>query len=138
MGDSAAPEPRMTVLVVEDEPLVRMFAADFLDEAGFKVFEAVNAEEAITLLQARPDIQAVVTDIELPGGMNGFELAQVVHQRWPGVAVIATSGRERPIPGDLPDSVPFISKPYLPATIAALIRRLATPQVVESGSECSH
>jgi two-component system, response regulator PdtaR len=138
MGDSAAPEPRMTVLVVEDEPLVRMFAADFLDEAGFKVFEAVNAEEAVTLLQARPDIQAVVTDIELPGGMNGFELARVVQERWPGVVVIATSGRERPILGDLPDSVPFISKPYVPATIAALIRQLATPQVVESGSERSH
>jgi CheY-like chemotaxis protein len=137
MGDSAAPEPRMTVLVVEDEPLVRMFAADFLDEAGFKVFEAVNAKEAVTLLQARPDIQAVVTDIELPGGMNGFELARVVQERWPGV-VIATSGRERPILGDLPDSVPFISKPYVPATIAALIRQLATPQFVESGSERSH
>jgi DNA-binding response OmpR family regulator len=52
----------MVVLVVEDETLVRMFMADFLDEAGFKVFEAVNADEALTVLQARPDVQAVVTD----------------------------------------------------------------------------
>jgi two-component system, response regulator PdtaR len=70
-------EPRMVVLVVEDQTLVRMFMADFLDEAGFKVFEAVNADEALTVLQARSDVQAVVTDIEMPAGsMNGLKLAR--------------------------------------------------------------
>jgi CheY-like chemotaxis protein len=77
----SAAEPRMVVLVVEDETLVRMFMADFLDEAGFKVFEAVNADEALTVLQARPDIQVVVTDIEMPGTMNGLELTRVVRER---------------------------------------------------------
>jgi CheY-like chemotaxis protein len=70
-------EPRMVVLVVEDQTLVRMFMADFLDEAGFKVFEAVNADEALTVLQARPDVQAVVTDIEMPAGAarrSGWQL----------------------------------------------------------------
>jgi CheY-like chemotaxis protein len=62
----------MVVLVVEDETLVRMFMADFLDEAGFK---------ALTVLQARPDIQVVVTDIEMPGTMNGLELTRVVRER---------------------------------------------------------
>jgi two-component system, response regulator PdtaR len=63
----------MVVLVVEDQTLVRMFMADFLDEAGFKVFEAVNADEALTVLQARSDVQAVGTDIEMPAGsMNGL------------------------------------------------------------------
>jgi CheY-like chemotaxis protein len=71
----------MVVLVVEDETLVRMFMADFLDEAGFRVFEAVNADEALTVLQARPDIQVVVTDIEMPGTMNGLELTRVVRER---------------------------------------------------------
>ncbi|WP_246529359.1 response regulator [Microvirga zambiensis] len=66
-------EPRIAVLVVEDETLVRMFMADFLEEAEFKVFQAVNADEALTVLQARPDIQVVVTDIEMPAGsMNGL------------------------------------------------------------------
>jgi CheY-like chemotaxis protein len=72
-------EPRMVVLVVVDETLVRMFMADFLDEAGFKVFEAVNADEALTVLKARPDVQVVVTDIEMPAGsMNGLRLARSI------------------------------------------------------------
>jgi CheY-like chemotaxis protein len=68
----------MVVLAVEDEPIVRMSMSDFLDDAGYKVFEAVNADEAIALLQARSDVQVVVTDIEMPGSMNGLELARVV------------------------------------------------------------
>ena len=70
----AVPEPRMIVLVVEDQILVRMFAADFLDEADFKVFQTGSADEAWAVLQARPGIQAVVTDVEMPGAMNGFDL----------------------------------------------------------------
>ncbi len=70
--------PRITVLVVEDLALVRTFMSDFLDEAGFKVFEAVDADEALQILQARPDIQAVISDIEMPGAMNGIELAKAV------------------------------------------------------------
>jgi CheY-like chemotaxis protein len=125
-------EPRMVILVVEDETLVRMFMADFLDEAGFKVFEAVNADEALTVLQARPDVQVVVTDIEMPAGsMNGLTLARTIHERWPGIGVVITSGRERPDPDDPSDKVAFLAKPYLPDTIIAVIQQLATPQVVE-------
>ena len=128
-------KPRMVVLVVEDETLVRMFIADFLDEDGFKVFEAVNADEALTVLQARPDIQAVVTDIEMPAGsMNGLKLAQTIQERWPGIGVIITSGRERPGPDDLSDRVAFLAKPYLPDTVISLTRQMATPQVVEPAS----
>jgi two-component system, response regulator PdtaR len=127
-------EPRMVVLVVEDQTLVRMFMADFLDEAGFKVFEAVNADEALTVLQARPDVQAVVTDIEMPGSLDGIGLAQVIRDRWPGIGVIVTSGRARPGPDDLSDKVAFLAKPYLPDTIINVIRQMATPQVVETPS----
>jgi CheY-like chemotaxis protein len=126
-----ASEPRMTVLVVEDETLVRMFMADFLDEAGFKVFEAVNADEALTVLEARPDVQAVVTDIEMPGSMNGIELAHEIRHRWPGIGVIVTSGRQRPGLNDLPEGVPFLAKPYLPETVVTVIWKMATLQVVE-------
>ncbi|WP_404285797.1 response regulator [Microvirga sp. RSM25] len=125
-------EPRMVVLVVVDETLVRMFMADFLDEAGFKVFEAVNADEALTVLKARPDVQVVVTDIEMPAGsMNGLRLARSIQERWPGIGIVVTSGRERPGPDDLSDRVAFLAKPYLPDTIIAVIRQMATPQVVE-------
>jgi len=127
----------MVVLVVEDQTLVRMFMADFLDEAGFKVFEAVNADEALTVLQARPDVQAVVTDVEMPGSMNGLELARTVQERWPGVGVIVTSGRQRPGPDDLSDQAAFLAKPFLPETIINVIRQMATPQVVETPSSLS-
>lgn len=124
----------MVVLVVEDQTLVRMFMADFLDEAGFKVFEAVGADEALTVLEARPDVQAVVTDIEMPGSMNGIELTHVIRDRWPGIGMIVTSGRQRPGPDDLPDEVVFLAKPYLPDTVITVIRQMATPQVVAKTS----
>ena len=124
-------EFRLTVLVVEDQTLVRMFMTDFLDEAGFKVFEAVSADEALTVLEARPDVQAVVTDIEMPGSMNGIALAHVIRDRWAGIGVIVTSGRQRPGPDDLPDEVVFLAKPYVPETVITVIRQMATLQVVE-------
>jgi CheY-like chemotaxis protein len=119
---------RMVVLAVEDEPIVRMSLADFLDDAGFKVFEAVNADEAIALLQARSDVQVVVTDIEMPGSMNGLELARVVQVRWPDVGIVVTSGRVRPSTDDLMDGVVFLSKPYLPDAVISAIRQVTMPK----------
>ena len=129
--DMLNPEHHMVILAVEDEPLVRMFISDFLDEAGFKVLEAVNADEATTILRARPDVQVVVTDIEMPGSMNGLELAKVIQDRWPGIGVVVTSGRQRPGPDDLSERVAFLAKPYLPDTVINVIRQMASPQVVE-------
>jgi CheY-like chemotaxis protein len=115
----------MIVLVVEDEPLVRMLMADVLDEAGFKVFEVVNADEAMAVLQARSDVRAVVTDIEMPGSMNGLALARLVRERWPGIGIVVTSGRARPGPDDLSDKVVFLAKPCRPETMATTVRQLA-------------
>lgn len=119
---------QMVVLAVEDEPIVRMSMADFLDDAGFKVFEAVNADEAIALLQARTDVQAIVTDIEMPGSMNGLELARVVQLRWPGVGIVVTSGRVSPGPDDLMNKVVFLNKPYLPDAVIGAIRQVTMPK----------
>jgi CheY-like chemotaxis protein len=122
-----APNPttRMCVLVVEDETLVRIFAADFLEEAGFKVFEAVNADEAITVLEARCDVQAVITDIEMPGSMNGLALATFIHNRWPSIGVVVTSGRARPGADDLPKAASFLAKPYLPEVVIQTIQQVS-------------
>jgi len=99
------PLERIVVVLAEDEPLARMFASDFLDDAGFKVFEVCHADDALLLLQARPDVQVLMTDVEMPGGsMNGFELARRVRERWPRMAVVVVSGRAMPAPGDLPDT----------------------------------
>jgi two-component system, response regulator PdtaR len=129
--------PGVVVLVVEDEVLVRTFATDFLMEAGFKVFEAVDAEEAIAVLQARADIHAVFTDVEMPGSMTGVILANTIRERWPGVAVIVTSGREPPVDAILPDEIPFISKPYVPATVVGLIHKMVKPQTIAAATQAN-
>jgi DNA-binding NtrC family response regulator len=115
----SAEEP--VLVVAEDEPLVRLFAADFLEEAGFKVFEACYADEALTLLQSRPDVKVLMTDVEMGRGKNGFELAWEVRKRWPGVIVLIVSGRAYPSPDDLPEGAVFIRKPYTPTNILRVI-----------------
>lgn len=69
------PPPRQVVLIVEDEPLLRMMAIDLVDDAGFEAVEACDAEEAIEILEARKDIRIVFTDVDIPGGMDGLMLA---------------------------------------------------------------
>ena len=89
------------ILLVEDEALVRMLASDILtEEAGYRVIEAVNADEALTLLEARPDVRLVFTDVDMPGSLNGFTLARIVDMRWPKIRIIVTSGHARPGAGD--------------------------------------
>ena len=119
------------LVLAEDESLVRWFASDFLDEAGFKVFESCHAEEALTLLGSRPDVLVLMTDVEMGTGMNGFELAREVHERWPGVVIVVVSGRASPGSHDLPDGAVFISKPYMPSVVVQVIRdRLQRPNPV--------
>jgi CheY-like chemotaxis protein len=102
---------RPLILVVEDEALVRMTLVDVLEDAGFKVIEAVNAYEALRVLKAVSDVQAVVTDVEMPqGSINGFELAHRVRTNCQGIGVLVVSGRAALKAGDLPDGALFIGK----------------------------
>ena len=105
-------DTRPVVLLAEDEALVRMFTADVLDDAGFRVVEAANGEEAIALFEARPDIRAVVTDVEMPGSLNGFDVARHVTDKRPLVGVVIVSGHVRPRSEDLPHESRFLAKPY--------------------------
>jgi CheY-like chemotaxis protein len=119
---------RPLILVVEDEVLVRMTLADVLDDAGFKVIEAAHADEALRVLVAVPDVQAVVTDVEMPAGsINGFELARKVRKDWQDIGVLIASGRAAPKPGDLPEGAMFIGKPVHPGTLVQLIKSLLNP-----------
>lgn len=111
---------RIVVLVVEDEPLVRMAIADHLADDGFEVFEAGNADEAIEILQTNPAIQIMFTDIDMPGSMDGLRLSAAVRDRWPPVRIIVTSGQVT----DLPDGSMFFSKPYRLLEISDSIRTL--------------
>jgi CheY-like chemotaxis protein len=105
------PSPAL-VLVVEDEPLIRLDAIEMLRGAGFRVIDAANADEAIAILEARRDIRAVVTDIQMPGSMDGLKLAATIHDRWPPIALIVTSGRKSMQEKDLPEHGRFLPKPY--------------------------
>ncbi|MGH1573993.1 response regulator [Methylobacterium sp. P31] len=115
------PGPRLphlsTVLVVEDEALVRMMAVDMLEDVGLTVLEAATADEAWTILENRSDISVLFTDIEMPGSMNGFGLAARVAERWPYIRLVITSGRCRPAPCDVPDDGEFVPKPYYAAQV---------------------
>jgi two-component system, response regulator PdtaR len=86
---------RALVLIVEDELLIRLDAVDMIEAAGFDVIQAANADEAITILEARSDIQLVFTDVQMPGSMDGLKLAAAVRGRWPPIKIVATSGVAR-------------------------------------------
>lgn len=116
---------RPVVLIVEDELLLRISAAEMVADAGFEVVEAGNADEAIAILEARPDIHIVFTDIQMPGSMDGLKLARFVRDGWPPVKRVATSGLLTISEGDLPEGGLFIGKPYTAARIAEVLRSLA-------------
>jgi CheY-like chemotaxis protein len=115
---------RPVVLVVEDEFLLRMDAADVIAAAGFEVIEAVNADEAIEILESRSDITVVFTDIQMPGSMDGLKLARAVRGRWPPIKIIATSGLLNVGQVDLPEGGRFLPKPYSPAQVTGVLREL--------------
>lgn len=100
------------VLVVEDDPLVLLAAVDMVEDAGFDALQADNADAAILLLEEHSDIRIVFTDIEMPGSMNGVELANCVRDRWPPIEIIITSGRLAADDIILPSRSVFLSKPY--------------------------
>lgn len=111
------PRAATVVLVVEDEDLVRMNAVDMLDEAGFSVVEARHADEAWFILHERSDIGALFTDVDMPGTMCGLTLAGRVHEAWPDIRLVVTSGRHRLADGGLPDHGLFVPKPYSQAQV---------------------
>ena len=120
-------EPRRpVVLIVEDDFLLRMDAADMIKAAGFEVIEAGNADQAIEVLEARPDITVVFTDIQMPGSMDGLKLARAVRGRWPPIKIIATSGRLHVDELDLPEGGRFLPKPYSHAQVTRVLRELTT------------
>ncbi len=119
------PNSRLSVLVVEDEALVRMAIVNFLEDEGFEVFEARDSNEALRLLVAKPSIHVMFTDVDMPGGMDGLRLAAAVRDRWPPVKIIVTSGHRSVRLEDLPKEAIFFSKPYNPDVVATTVRQMA-------------
>lgn len=113
-----------TVLVVDDEPLLRMTLVDLFEDAGFKVREASHAAEALTVLEASPEIRIVVTDIQMPGSMDGLKLAAYIRNAYPPIALIISSGAIEPDRSSLPPNAIFMPKPINGATLLQTIRSL--------------
>ncbi|WP_348649017.1 response regulator [Rhizobium sp. P38BS-XIX] len=114
------------MLVVEDEPLLRLSMVTELELEGFTVFEAGNAAEAIEIIEANPEIRLLFTDVDMPGTMDGLLLAAFVRDRWPPIKIIVTSGHRLPEDCELPEGSPFMSKPYVVSEVISTIRILVT------------
>ena len=81
------------VLIVEDEMVLRMRAVDMVEDAGYTPLEALDAAEAVAILESRSDVALICTDIQMPGQMDGVGLAHAVHARWPTIKIIVVSGQ---------------------------------------------
>lgn len=99
----------LVVLLAEDETLVRLLASDMLTDADYRVVEAHDGHQALTILDANNTVRALLTDVTMPN-VDGLALAKIVRERRPHIGVVVTSGR--PMPADLPMGVRFVSKPY--------------------------
>jgi CheY-like chemotaxis protein len=115
--------PRV-VLVVEDEMLLRMRAVDMVEDAGYVPVEAVDADEALTILQSRSDIALLFSDIQMPGSMSGLQLALAVHERWPRIKIILVSGQLKLSQSEIPENSRFFGKPLDSVEMIAEIRKM--------------
>ena len=106
------PDSPVYVLVVEDDFLNRLHAVNLVEDAGYIAVEASNADEAITILEARKDIRIVFTDIDMPGSMDGLKLAHAIRERWPPIELILTSGHFDLRDDEIPERGRFFPKPY--------------------------
>ena len=124
----------VVVLLVEDEPLVRIVLSELLADSGFRVLEAANAQEALTILGAELDVRVMLTDVDMPPGLNGYELARHVHERWPGVGILVTSGRQWPTDGDLPQGAAFLTKP-MPNEVLVFYVKAAVERAIRAAED---
>jgi len=116
---------RSVVLVVEDEVLIRTLVSEELEDAGFNVVQAEHAAEALTLLQSQAEaIDALFTDVLMPGQMDGVALAHETRRSWPWIHILLASGHLAPAEGDLPNRSRFLCKPYSMQHIVAHLREM--------------
>jgi CheY-like chemotaxis protein len=119
------PRPdRILILIVEDEALVRMHGCDVLESAGFEVLEAGSADEAVKVLEEHADVHLLFSDIDMPGSMDGLELAALVHSRWPRIGLLITSGHRRPETSAIPQDGRFLAKPWQEGAVIQNVRSI--------------
>jgi CheY-like chemotaxis protein len=121
--DASCVAKSAVVLIVEDEVLIRMLLSDVLRQAGYQVVEAANADEALALLTSSPEPDVLVTDVKMPGKVDGFALAAFVRRTKPDLKVIITSGHAGP-DGAVGLADAFLTKPYELDAIVEHVRTL--------------
>lgn len=119
-----ATTPGSLLLVVEDDGLIRLDLVDTLEDLGFRVVEASNADDALKLIETTAGIAAVLTDIDMPGSMDGVGLANLVHDRWPPLKLVVISGRYNPSVGVLPPGARFLTKPISDVMIGTTLKEI--------------
>lgn len=115
----------LAVLVVDDEPLLRTDLAATIEEAGFKVYEVANADQAVELLEEVEDIKVLLTDVDMPGSMDGVQLAHYARSYWP-LKIIVTSGHREVANDDLPPGAVFLGKPLRPALVVEKLKSMVS------------
>ena len=120
---SLFPVPAL-ILIVEDEALLRLSGAGMFADAGFRMIEAVNSDEALEFLEGDSDVQLLFTDINMPGTIDGLALARQVHDRWPHIGIMVVSGQSTPRLHELPAGCRFHRKPYSPDDVVRHAREL--------------
>ena len=123
---SGATAADVVILVVEDEELVRDVVVEILTEEGWIVHEAEHADAGLAILEIRfADIHVLLTDVNMPGSMDGLALAHHVHRHWPAIGLIIASGRPKPHVDALPAGARFLPKPYRPSHVIRHVREIA-------------
>ncbi|WP_264606421.1 response regulator [Sphingobium sp. B2D3C] len=103
----------LAALVVDDDALILMHACNILEDAGFRCFDACDGRAAVELLDLHAtSINLLFSDVEMPGGIDGFALARHVTEHWPHIEIVIASGRIAPEPGDMPEHATFVAKPF--------------------------
>lgn len=123
MGQATPLKP--VVLIVEDEPLLRLTAEELIEDGGFDVVSVPDAASAVRLLEHRLDIRIVFTDIDMPGGMDGIRLAAMIRDRWPPIEIVVTSSHVSIADHEMPARGVFVSKPYDGQQLVGLLRSMA-------------
>lgn len=131
--DSSIWQVQRRVLVGEDEILLRMAIVDCLENAGFVVLEAGDADEAIDILQSKPDIRLLFTDVDMPGSMDGLKLAAAVRDRWPPIEIVVTSGQVSLRSDQLPRGGQFFPKSYNGSNVVRAVQEMIVRWRVDQG-----
>ncbi len=118
-------EERKTVLVVEDDPIIRLSAVEMIRQLGFEAQHAGTAAQALLMLEKQSDIDVVFTDVAMPGSLDGLRLAHLIETRWPEISLVVTSGQRLVGEQDVPKSGTFIAKPYTLGVIGDALEQAA-------------